>query len=129
MCVFTRARACVLTDRLTNDYVRSFFYRFYPNFACPGECGRFDACCLRDKPEIDCGFYRCANSNFGSFPIVVAAFSRIVTKIRKELKLMSTDFVVGGHRNRKLNSDREAKHPISVSISSFIRTNTYAILY
>ena len=35
------------------------------------KCGRIDACCLWDKPEVVCLFWRCADSDFGSFQALV----------------------------------------------------------
>ena len=49
----------------------------------------------------------------------VHIFPCIVAKIRPELKLINIDFVIGGQRNLKCNSDfREVQISVSVSILS-----------
>jgi len=47
-------------------------------------------------------------------------FPRIVAKIRLELKLINVDFVLGGQRNRKFNSDFREVH-ISFSVSFVLK--------
>jgi len=59
---FTLHVSSNMTDRLSIDYVRSFLYRFLLlNFERGSEMSPVSACRLRDKPEVDFRFWRCAN--------------------------------------------------------------------
>jgi len=54
--VFFRLSVCLLTDRLSNDYVLNslpIFTKFCMRLI---KCGRIVAYCLWDKPEVVCRF-------------------------------------------------------------------------
>jgi len=66
---------CLWTDRLSIERLRThFFTDFHQILHAAQKCGRFDAYCLWDKPEVVCRFWRCADSDFGSFQAPVTTF-------------------------------------------------------
>ena len=95
------ACVCVLIDQLLNDK-SAILFRFSPNFTRGWEMwsvqrllfmrqnGKrfmiFEVCKIRFLQFLDC----CCH-----------VFPWTVSKTRTEYKLMSTDFVLDGHRNRK----------------------------
>jgi len=81
---FFRLSVCLLTDRLSNDYVLNFFYRFSRNFACGSEIWSLRP--LRFRQFSGSGEH---------------IFRQISTKSYVQIKFSNADFVFNGEWNRK----------------------------
>ena len=106
---------CVSVNRSALERLRpQFFADFHEILYAAPKCGRYVSCCLWDKPEVVCWFYRLA-----VFRLYDHIFQQISTKFHIEIKVSNADFVFNGEWNRKWKSNfRYVQIPDSVSISA-----------
>ena len=122
---------CLSVHRSVVERLRpQFFTDFHQILHAAQKFGCFKRYCSWDKPEVDCRFWRCAKSDFGSFATVVDIFSHGSSQ-KPDLRYNQSTLTLYSVVNKTGNRIRileKCKFGFGIDFI-WSRTITYAILY